>query len=103
MAGLGHSQADSRSLSTHSGTPCSLAAQPGLVQPPISAQSTGLACSPLPRPLLPLPPAGVPSEPPICNHTKPCLFAFSAAPPGSDVFLCYLPAWLPLQKAFPDS
>ena len=53
MAGLGHSQADSRSLSTYSGTPCSLAAQPGLVQPPISAQSTGLACSPL----LPPPPS----------------------------------------------
>ena len=42
--------------------------------------------------LLPLPPAGFPSEPPICNHTKPCLFAFSAAPPGSYVSL--LPAGL---------
>ena len=101
VAGLGLGQADSRRLSTHSGTPCSVATQPELLQPPISAQSTGLACGPLLPLPLPLPPAGFPSEPPIYNHTKPCLFAFSAAPPGSDVFLCYLPAWLPLHAAFP--
>lgn len=58
-------------------------------------------------PFLPLPSPyhrpGFPSEPPICSHTKPCLFAFSAAPPGSDVFLSYLPpgflSKLPAQAA----